>query len=140
MDGAGAGMGLCGGAAADSFAAAVAAASGAIDAAAGAHAPLRAVGSGGVTTSRRRVPPGSSDVVSRQLLPDQAGWADTVDGLLRALREGARVEAAAQAAERAAAREAEAAAEQANGRGLHSPTSRFDLSRFGLSAVFVSIL
>ena len=88
------------------FAAAVTAAVTAVDAAATAHAPLRAVGTlysedgggGGERRTRRRVrlPPGATDIVSRQLYPDHDGWVDTVDGLLRALREGE--EAAANAA------------------------------------------
>ena len=89
----------------DGFAAAVAAAVTAVDAASrpvarsrGAHptrpssispstaSPSGSSGSSG--SSRRRLPPGASDVTGRVMEPDQEGWVRTVDGLLRALREG----------------------------------------------------
>ena len=78
------------GAACDGFAAAVAAAVTAVDAASrsvhrtrGAPSDSRRDGS-----TERRFPPGASEVTGRTLEPDQAGWVRTVDGLLRALREG----------------------------------------------------
>ena len=88
----------------DGFAAAVAAAVTAVDAASrpvarsrGAH-PSRPSSrspsssspspSGSSGSSRRRLPPGASDVTGRVMEPDQEGWVRTVDGLLRALREG----------------------------------------------------
>ena len=70
------------GAACDGFAAAVAAAVTAVDAASRSVHRTR----GG--TTERRFPPGASEVTGRTLEPDQAGWVRTVDGLLRALREG----------------------------------------------------
>mgnify|MGYP001968777946 CR=1 FL=1 len=80
----------------DGFAAAVAAAVTAVDAASRPVARSRRARlpasppspSGSTPTRRRRTPPGASKVTGRVLEPDQEGWVRTVDGLLRALREG----------------------------------------------------